>query len=764
MRKPRLLPRTVCIFSFALGLLSAADNATRAGTPARDTTAPAILNVAISNVTMFTATIYWWTDAASDSQVEYGETTAYGTQTALDPSMVTQHAQTITGLSAGTVYHYRVLSRDADGNISSTWRDLTFMTIAPPGKPPVISSVAIGSITAFGGMVYWQTDKPASSQADIGMTDSYGASTPVDPALVIVHALTINDLLPSTTYHLRVKSFDANGNLGVSSDLTLTTLSLPPLISSVTISGIGTHGALVSWSTNLPTDSQVVYGTTSDCTLATAPATGLDTYHTVQLDGLTRGTTYYFRAQSKTATGDIVISDPGTFETAALQSMELMIPRFAAQAANASDPDHSMHTGIAVTNLGLQAATLVLTAHDTTGTIITGDSIVNPAVRTLAPGEQLAAADLDLFGPGLSALRTIGWIDIQSSSDMVTAFSTFYDDNSSIRDGAPASTAPMTVFAFPEIDEEGTTNLYLANSYAGPANVQLVLIQSDGTLKSIAARTIAPYGALVESASSLFPDAAPVVSDSILVISDVGLTASEVLGGTTRDAAALEAVGGGSGAYSLFCPQFILGGPFRSTLSLINLGGTEGVVTLRLIGDDGVQIGTNLTVPISLTKVYITDFSSFAVPAAGIVSGYLEVVSDGPAIAGSVVIEDAALAKFKTALPLLAQPESSLVFNDIMYDSGSFTGLALLNPNDAAAIVTVYLYRSDGSLNASTTLTIPGHARISKVLTQLVPPIGSQKISSGYMRVMATAGLFGISIVGTNDAKFLSAVVPQVVR
>jgi hypothetical protein len=92
-----------------------------------DTTAPVISAVTSSSVTSAAATIAWTTDEASDSQVEYGTTTAYGSTTTLNTSMVTSHSVNITGLASNTKYHYRVKSRDAASNLA-TGADNTFMT------------------------------------------------------------------------------------------------------------------------------------------------------------------------------------------------------------------------------------------------------------------------------------------------------------------------------------------------------------------------------------------------------------------------------------------------------------------------------------------------------------------------------------------------------------------------------------------------------------------------------------------------------------
>jgi hypothetical protein len=59
--------------------------------------------------------------------VEYGPTTAYGTSTGVNPPMVANHNAALGSLAAGTLYHYRVKSRDAAGNLGVS-RAFTFTT------------------------------------------------------------------------------------------------------------------------------------------------------------------------------------------------------------------------------------------------------------------------------------------------------------------------------------------------------------------------------------------------------------------------------------------------------------------------------------------------------------------------------------------------------------------------------------------------------------------------------------------------------------
>jgi GH25 family lysozyme M1 (1,4-beta-N-acetylmuramidase) len=101
-----------------------------------DTTAPVISAVTASGISDNSATITWSTDESSDSVVDYGTTTAYGL-TASNPSLVVSHSVGLSGLTASTVYHYRVISKDAANN-TATSGDFTFTTLAPGSVADII--------------------------------------------------------------------------------------------------------------------------------------------------------------------------------------------------------------------------------------------------------------------------------------------------------------------------------------------------------------------------------------------------------------------------------------------------------------------------------------------------------------------------------------------------------------------------------------------------------------------------------------------------
>src|SRR2546425_2459977 len=103
-------------------------------TVSSDTTPPVITSVAASDISSSGTKITWTTDEPSDSRVDYGPTTGYGSATPLDTTPVTAHAVTLDGLAPGTAYHYRIRSRDAAGNLGTS-ADYAFTTAGTPPYP-----------------------------------------------------------------------------------------------------------------------------------------------------------------------------------------------------------------------------------------------------------------------------------------------------------------------------------------------------------------------------------------------------------------------------------------------------------------------------------------------------------------------------------------------------------------------------------------------------------------------------------------------------
>jgi hypothetical protein len=192
-----------------------------------DTTAPVISGVASSNVTMSSATIRWTTDEASDSQVEYGATTSYGSTTTVDSNRVTSHAVTINGLSQAKPYHYRVRSRDAAGN-TATSANFTFTT--PDGTAPTVSITAPAAGATVSGTITVSAN--ASDSAGVAGVQfrldgaSLGAEDTTAPYSVSWNTTTAS----AGSHTLSAVARDPAGNTRTSAAVTVTVsnASAPP--------------------------------------------------------------------------------------------------------------------------------------------------------------------------------------------------------------------------------------------------------------------------------------------------------------------------------------------------------------------------------------------------------------------------------------------------------------------------------------------------------------------------------------------------------
>ncbi len=93
-----------------------------------DLTKPTISSVTVSNITSTRAEVTWSTNEPATSYVDFGTSDLYGT-TAGEGSYLTAHVVTVSGLTANTIYHFRIRSKDAAGN-EATSTDTTFTSAA----------------------------------------------------------------------------------------------------------------------------------------------------------------------------------------------------------------------------------------------------------------------------------------------------------------------------------------------------------------------------------------------------------------------------------------------------------------------------------------------------------------------------------------------------------------------------------------------------------------------------------------------------------
>src|SRR3569832_766819 len=199
------------------------DEGSKSFTGTVDTLPPLITNIASGSIASVSAKVSWSTDEPSNSQVQYGLTTAYGSSTPLDTTLVTAHSQTITTLLPATLYHYRVLSRDAAGNLSTS-SDNTFITaLLPDTTPPSLPANLIATPVSSS-----QIDLTWSASTDnVGVAGYRIYRAGVQVGTSGSASYSDKAVTPSTTYSYAVSAYDAAGNVSALS-IAASATALPP--------------------------------------------------------------------------------------------------------------------------------------------------------------------------------------------------------------------------------------------------------------------------------------------------------------------------------------------------------------------------------------------------------------------------------------------------------------------------------------------------------------------------------------------------------
>jgi hypothetical protein len=164
---------------------------------------------------------------------QYGTTTAYGQQTALTSAGSGTADVPITadlsGLTAGTVYHYRVIATNPTGTTVGADKTFTTTGTAPPQAPQPnattgAASTSEGSATVNGSVN--PNGLATSYYFEFGTTANYGQQTPPQAAgsgtgAVSVSA-TLSGLTANTTYHYRLVAVGPESAVALGSDKTFT--------------------------------------------------------------------------------------------------------------------------------------------------------------------------------------------------------------------------------------------------------------------------------------------------------------------------------------------------------------------------------------------------------------------------------------------------------------------------------------------------------------------------------------------------------------
>jgi phosphodiesterase/alkaline phosphatase D-like protein len=299
--------------------------------------APTVVTGAASSLTQTSATLNATVNPnggeVTNCEFDYGTSGAYGKSAPCSPlpgfgTSAVAVSAAVTGLSANTTYHFRVITENAGG--ASSGSDQTLKTL--PDSPTVVTKAAssIRQTTAtLNATVNPNGGEVTSCELDYGTSQAYGESVPCSSSpgsgsgSVAVSA-SLQNLSANTTYHFRIVATNAGGT-STGADQTFETLPDAPTVVTGAASSLTQTSATLNATVN-PNggvvgvgECRLEYGTTSayghaaSCSSLPGSATSAVAVSAAVI-GLSANTTYHFRVVAENAGGASSGSDQ-TFDT-----------------------------------------------------------------------------------------------------------------------------------------------------------------------------------------------------------------------------------------------------------------------------------------------------------------------------------------------------------------------------------------------------------------------------------------------------------------
>jgi hypothetical protein len=282
--------------------------------------APVVENVQVDSVGLNYAIFKLTTTGATKARIVYGLTNNYGGSQEINTSTASsEYSIMLTELQDGTDYHYKIILTDEEGFEYESFEDHVFTT--PPR--PQVSNVQIQEkkgVPTPTIEVFWESNIAVNS---IVRYSSNGKSLDkVDMELIEgEHTMEIEGLDPDSEYQLTVEGVDAMGNRAVSDVYAFTTATdtRPPEISSIKSEGdiqssdvqndrSRSAQLIISWKTDEPSTSQVLYGegaSSDGYPYSTQTDSQMRYEHVMIVSNLSPSKVYHFKVVSKDSAGNV---------------------------------------------------------------------------------------------------------------------------------------------------------------------------------------------------------------------------------------------------------------------------------------------------------------------------------------------------------------------------------------------------------------------------------------------------------------------------
>jgi fibronectin type 3 domain-containing protein len=312
-------------------------------------------------------TLNWTASPNGTSYVVYQGTTPGGENATPVLSGITGTSATITGLTNGATYYFKVAAVTPYG-LSTPTTEASATPIPPPQQVSNLAAYAgYGSVT-----LYWAV-APGAATYNVYQGTASGAETLVASGVTSPTYMT-NAVTNGVTYYFRVAGVNSSGPGQLSSEVSATPVA-PPAAPTALIATASNASVTLTWTASPFASNYTIYMSTR-ANAENTPVQVAISGTSATLTGLTNGTTYYFEIIASNISGQSGLSAEVSAEpmAAPLPTSGLTATAGDGQVTLAWQPtigatSYSIYAG---TTPGGESPTALVTGITGTSAVITG--------------------------------------------------------------------------------------------------------------------------------------------------------------------------------------------------------------------------------------------------------------------------------------------------------------------------------------------------------------------------------------------------------
>ena len=363
-------------------------------------TGASVATTSSSGITMTSANLYGnlLSDGGDPSTVtyfDYDTTTTYSMSTSGISHGVGSFNDSITGLTCGTLYHFRASAFNSFG--STHGADMTFTTSSCPVSLPTVATVSAtsvtstgatfnGSLTSTGGALSTTTGFNYGTTTSYGNTLTYGVLSSASP-----FNSSTSSLICNTLYHFHAFATNTAGT-AYGSDMSFTTspcpVGLPTVVTNSATAVTGTT-AVMNGAITLTGGANAIavgfnYGTTTSygTTSTTTGSFGVTSFAT-GLTSLSCNATYHYRAFAINSAGTTYGGDVSLTTTPCLAMVATTGSSSITQTAGTLSGNLTNLGGASSATVGFNYGTTTSYGSTATYGSLSGSSVFSSTVSSL---------------------------------------------------------------------------------------------------------------------------------------------------------------------------------------------------------------------------------------------------------------------------------------------------------------------------------------------------------------------------------------------